>query len=110
MTAQNSQSVTQAGITPAQLTPQATDTIAEGQFGPFGVNARITTTGTATNVTVTDPNTTALGNAGTLVPLAAPATGVRYLFVPRAAINPATGLATINFSSVTGVTYELIRA
>lgn len=110
MTAQSSQAVTQAGITPAQLTPQTTDTINEAQFGPFGLMARIVTTGTATNVTVSDPTLTGLNNVGTPAVLAAPATGVRALFIPRAAINPATGVATLNFSSVTGVTYELYRA
>lgn len=110
MTAQNSQSVAQAGTTPTPLTPQTTDTISEANFGPYGLYARLITTGTTSNFTVTDPGATALGNAGTAVAVALPATGVRMVFIPRGAIAPATGLATITFSSVTGVTYELYRA
>jgi hypothetical protein len=111
MTLQVSQSVTTTAITPSQLTPAASDTIAEGSFGPTGVNARITTTGTATDVAVLDPNVTPQGNAGTVVPQTMPATGVRKIFIPRSAINPSTGVATVTFSGArTGVTYELDRA
>jgi hypothetical protein len=111
MTLQVSQSVTATGITPAQLTPAASDTIAEGSFGPAGVNARITTTGTATDVAVLDPTFTPQSNPGTVTPVSCPATGIRKLFIPRSAINPATGVATVTFSGArTGVTYELDRA
>lgn len=111
MTLQVSQSVVATGTTPAALTPAATDTIAEGSFGPAGLYARVITTGTATNVTVQDPNLTVLGNAGTPVAVAAPATGVRMIFIPRSAVNPATGVASVDFSGArTGVTYELYRA
>jgi hypothetical protein len=101
------QSILQAGTTPAAQTPSASDTIAAGSFGVNGVAMRVITTGTLSNISVLDPTTTGLGNAGTLVPLAAPATGARMLLVPRAAINPATGVATITSSSQTGLTYEL---
>jgi hypothetical protein len=101
------QSILQAGTTPAPQTPSASDTIAAGSFGSQGVAVRAITPGTASNISVLDPTTTGLGNAGTLVPLAAPATGSRMLLVPRAAINPATGVATITSSSQTGLTYEL---
>lgn len=104
------QNITATGTTPSPLTPAASDTIAVGSFGPRGVIARIITTGTATNVTVVDPGTTALGNSGDSAVLAAPATGVRMLLIPRAAIDPSDGVATIEFSgALTGVTYELYR-
>lgn len=110
MALQASQNIVQAGTTPSALTPSASETIAEGSFGPTGVIARVITTGTATNVTVSDPGTTALGNAGTAAVVAAPSTGVRMILIPRAAIAPATGLATVLFSgALTGVTYELYR-
>lgn len=109
MALQVSQNIVQAGTTPAAITAASSDTIADGSFGPTGVICRIITTGTGSNVTITDPGTTALNNAGTPAVLAAPATGVRMMLIPRAAINPATGLATINFSSITGLTYELYR-
>lgn len=111
MALQASQTVTTAGITPASITPTASDTIAASSFGSQGVAMRIATTGTATNVAVLDPGATpGLGNPGTVTPLACPGTGVRKLLIPLGAINPATGVATVTFSgALTGVTYELDR-
>jgi hypothetical protein len=111
MTAQNTQSVSNGALTtPTPLTPQAADTIARAQFGPNGVLGRIITTGTATTLTVSDPTTTGLGNVGTLASQTAPATGSRMFFVPIAAINPSTDVATLNWSgALTGVTYEAYR-
>lgn len=110
MTAQNTQSVSNGVLTtPIPLTPQAADTIARNQFGPTGVLLIITTTGTATTLTVSDPTTTGLGNAGTLASQVCPATGVRWAFVPYAAIA-SNDQATLNFSgALTGVTYNAIR-
>lgn len=111
MTLQASQSVVTTGTTPAALTPAASDTIAEGSFGQYGLYARVITTGTATDVAVLDPNVTPQGNPGTVTAVSAPATGVRMVFIPRAAINAATGVATVTFSGArTGVTYELYKA
>lgn len=110
MTLQVSQSVVTTGTTPAALTPAASDTIAEGSFGPTGLYARVITTGTNTDVAVLDPNVTVQGNPGTVTAVSAPATGVRMVFIPRSAIN-ASGVATLTFSGArTGVTYELYRA
>ncbi|MET0416381.1 MAG: hypothetical protein ABW022_10205 [Actinoplanes sp.] len=111
MTAQVSQNVVVAGTTPAALTPAATDTISEGQFGNNGLYARVITTGTATTVTTLDPNRTSIGNAGVGAAVTCPATGIRMIFIPRGAIDPATGSASLTFSgALTGVTYELYRA
>jgi hypothetical protein len=110
MTLQVTQQAVQAGVTPSALTPAASDTIAEASFGPNGLNARVITTGTATDFAVTDPNTTPLGYTGTATVVSCPATGVRVISIPRGAINQATGLATVTFSGArTGVTYELYR-
>lgn len=110
MTAQVSQSIVTTGTTPSALTPAASDTFTSAQIGPNGAIMRVITTGTATDVGVQDPNLTAQGNAGTVVAVSAPATGVRMIYVPRAAINPATDLVTVTFSGArTGVTYELYR-
>jgi hypothetical protein len=115
MTLQVSQSITApaSGVltTPTALTPAATDTFAESSFGPTGLILAVVTTGTLTNLTVLDPGLTPLGDAATVPSLAGTATGTRYLFVPRAAINPATNLASITFSgALTGVTYSAFRA
>jgi hypothetical protein len=110
MALQASQSIVAAGTTPSAITPTASDTIASSSFGDQGVIMRVITTGTSTNVAIQDPGTTGLGNAGTVTPVAAPSTGVRMILIPRAAISPATGLATVTFSgALTGVTYELYR-
>jgi len=111
MTAQLTQSVSNGVLTnPSPLTPAAVDTIDRSQFGPNGVMGRVITTGTLTTLTVTDPTTTGLGNVGTLASQTTSATGNAMFFIPLAAIAPATGLATLNWSGArTGVTYELYR-
>ena len=114
MTLQVSQSVNAPGAgtltTPTALTPAATDTISQDTFGPNGLLMIVVTTGTLTNVTVLDPGVTALSYAGTVPSLAGTATGHRALVIPRSAINPATGLASVTFSgALTGVTYYLFR-
>lgn len=111
MALQASQSVLLAGTTPSAITPSASDTIGAASFGSIGVYMRVITTGTATNVSILDPNTTAQGNPGTVTPVAAPSTGVRMILIPLTAISSSTGLATVTFSgALTGVTYELYRA
>lgn len=92
--------------TPVPITPQTTETFAESCFGQQGLRLRIISTGTAPTVTVADPGYTPSSNPGTASGLSQPATGNRELLVPRSAINPATGVATVTFSTVTGVTYE----
>lgn len=111
MTLNAAQSVVTTGTTPAPFTPTASDTIAAIDIIPGGgCVLRVVTTGTATNVAVLDPNLTAQGNAGTVVPVAAPSTGVRYILVPPSAVNPATGVATVTFSgALTGVTYDIVK-
>jgi hypothetical protein len=114
MTLQVSQSVNAPGAgtltTPTALTPAATDTISQDSFGPNGLLMVLVTTGTTTNVTVLDPGVTPQGYAGTVPTLTGTATGHRALVIPRTAINPSTGLASITFSgALTGVSYYLFR-
>lgn len=115
MTLQASQTITGPGglsalITPTPLTPAATDTIDQSSFGPNGLIMFVVTTGTTTDVTIAEPGVTPEGYAGTVPTLTGTATGHRAMLIPRAAINPATGLATITFSGArTGVSYYLLR-
>lgn len=115
MTLQASQTIVGPGgqttlQTPTALTPAATDTIDQSSFGPTGLIMFVVTTGTQTDVTIAEPGTTPEGYAGTVPTLTGTATGHRAVFIPRAAINPATGLATVTFSGArTGVTYYLFR-
>lgn len=106
MTLMAPQSILQAGTTPAPITPTASDTINGSTQGPTGWALRVITAGTASNISVLDPNPTALGNPGTVTALAAPATGVRMLFIPKAAVN-GSGQVTVTSSSQTNLTYEL---
>lgn len=109
MAAQVAQSVTATATAPVPITPSGSDTIAASNFGPNGVLLRVITTGTTTNVTVLDPGFSPMSNAGTAFLQAMPATGVRNILIPAAAINSA-GAATVTFSgALTGITYELYR-
>lgn len=109
MTLLSPQSVVQTGTTPVPITPTASDTIPGSTAGPNGWFMRVITTGTASNISVLDPTPTQISNPGTVTPLAAPATGVRMLLIPRGAIN-SSGQVTVTSSSQTGLTYELYSA
>ena len=111
MTLNAAQSVITTGTTPAPYTPTASDTISGNDIIPGGgCVLRVVTTGTATNVSVLDPNVTSQGNPGTVTAVACPSSGVRYILVPVAAVNNSTGVATVTFSgALTGVTYDLIK-
>lgn len=110
MTLRTPQSVVTTGTTPTAITPTASDTFPVASMGPNGLFLRVITTGTATNVAVLDPGFTPSSNPGTVTAVAAPATGVRMILVPRSA-GDTTGVATVTFSgALTGVTYEIYTA
>lgn len=110
MALQTPQSVVTTGTTPSAFAPNASDTIPGSTAGPNGWFLRVITTGTATNVGINDPGFTAISNPGTVTAVAAPATGVRMILVPRGAID-STGVVTVTFSGArTGVTCELYIA
>jgi hypothetical protein len=110
MTLRTPQSVVTTGTTPSAITPTASDTFPGSAFGPNGMFLRVITTGTATNVAVLDPGFSPSSNPGTVTPVAAPATGIRMILVPRTAID-SSGVATVTFSgALTGVTYETYTA
>lgn len=110
MALQTPQSVVTTGTTPTAFSPNASDTIPGPTAGPNGWFLRVITTGTATNVSVLDPGSSAIGNPGTVTPTAAPATGVRMILIPRGAID-ASGVVTVQFSGTrSGVTCELYTA
>lgn len=104
------QSVLLASTTPSVITPTVSDTISGNDILPGGgCIIRVITAGTVTNVSVLDPNLTSQGNAGTVVAVACPATGIRMILIPVTAVNPGTNLATITFSSITTVTVEAYK-
>lgn len=112
MAALTSVSITAAGGTPAPVAVAASDTIAANQFGSTGCILRVINAGgVIDNVTVTDPNLTIIGGTGTPAAVPVPiTTGIRMIFIPLAAINQSTQVATVNHSSVASVTCELFRS
>jgi hypothetical protein len=111
MAALTPQSVVTTGTTPSAITPSASDTIAVATAGSAGWNLRVITTGTSSNISISDPGFTPSSNPGTVTPVAAPATGVRMIFIPRSAASPSTGNVTVTASgALTGMTYELYTA
>lgn len=110
MAALTSSSLSLAGTLAAPAAVSASDTIAETQFGTFGVLLRVINGGgSPDNVTISDPNLTAVGNAGTVTPVAVTNATTKTFYIPRSSINAATGNATVAHSFTTSVTYELYR-
>lgn len=97
-----------AVCTPASAS--ASDTLTLAQLQPGGVNLRISTSGTTSNVSVSDSGATPSGNPGTVTPIAMGATEVRYVFISPTQANLGTGLVTITSSSQTGLKYEVTPA
>lgn len=109
MALQSAQSITTVAAAAVPITPSGSDTIPSSSFGVQGVLMRVITTGTTTNVTVLDPGFSDMSNPGTALLQAMPATGVRNILIPNAAVN-SSGVATVTFSgALTGITYELYR-
>jgi len=110
MTLNAAQTVVLTGTTSVPFTATTSDTVSSSDVVPGGgAVIRVITTGTVTNVSVLDPNVTSQGNAGTVVAVATPATGSKYILIPVSAVNASTGVATIQFSTTTGVTYDLLK-
>lgn len=110
MGALTSTSVTQAGVAPAPVAVAASDTIADTQFGSNGCHLRVINGGASPdNVSVADPGKTASSNPGTVTPVAVPAGATRKIYIPRSAIDPNSGNATVTHSFTTTVTCELDR-
>lgn len=96
-------------VTPAAVA--ASDTIASSQFGSGSlILGVINGGGVGITVTLEDPGTTAVGNAGAEVAQSVPAGETRYIKVTRNHVDPATGVATITYSATASVTYTLMKA
>jgi hypothetical protein len=71
----------------------------------------VQTTGTSTNLTVSDAGSTPAGNATTATAIAMSATQIKSIYISPKRADPATGLVTLTASgALTGVTYELYPA
>jgi hypothetical protein len=99
---------TGAVCTTASASPS--DTITQTQLGTAGCNLRISTAGTASNVSISDGGATPSSNPGTVTPIAMGATEVRYAFISPSQANIGTGLVTITSTSQTLLKYEVTPA
>lgn len=88
----------------------ASDTLTQTQLGSAGVNLRISTAGTTSNVSISDGGATPSSNPGTVTPIAMAATEVRYVYISPTQVNLGTGLVTITSSSQTNLKYEVTPA
>lgn len=103
-------SVTSAATTVAPAASSTSDTISTNDIGTNGALLNIINgSGGSINVTVADPNTTAVGNAGTAVAQAVANGADRWFRISPAHVNTSTGVATVTLSSAASVTYKLIR-
>jgi hypothetical protein len=103
-------SVTSAATTVTAAAVTTSDTVLSSDIGTNGALLNvINASGGSINVTISDPNTTAIGNAGTAVAQAVGAGVDRWFRLSPGHVNSSTGVATVAFSSATSVTYKLIR-
>lgn len=101
----------QSAVNVAPLAVSSSDTIAASDIGGSGVLLQVINgSGGSINVTISDPNTTAVGNAGTTTPQPVANSTDRWFRILPGHVNPATGLATVAYSGTTTVTYKAIKA
>ncbi len=102
---------TAAGTVVTGTTPTASDTIAASLLGDAGCILRCQTTGTSTNLTVSDAGATPAGNTTTATAITMSATQIKMIYISPKRADLATGLVTLTASgALTGVTYELYPA
>jgi hypothetical protein len=103
-------SVVSAATNVAGAAVSASDTIAAADIGVNGALLNVINgSGGSINVTLLDPGTTDVGNAGTAVLQAVANATDRWFRLSPFHVNPATGVATVTYSATATVTYKLIR-
>lgn len=103
-------SVTTSATTVTAAAAATSNTISASDIGNKGVLLNIiNASGGSINVTLDDPTTTAVGNAGTEVAQAVANSADRWFKVTKNHVDPSTGVATVTLSSASSVTYKLIR-
>jgi hypothetical protein len=101
----------QTKVTVAGTPVAASDTLTASDIGVNGVLLNVINGGGGSiNVTITDPNTTAVGNVGTTTAQAVANGTDGWFRILPAHVNPVSGLATVSYSGTTTVTYKAIRA
>lgn len=103
-------SVTSAATTVSAAAAATSNTISASDIGNKGCLLNIINgAGAPINVTLEDPGTTAVGNAGTEVAQAVANGADRWFKITPKHVDPATGVATVTLSSATTITYKLLR-
>lgn len=104
-------SVTSAATTVTAAAVSSSDTVSASDIGTNGALLQVINgSGGSINVTISDPGTTAVGNAGTTSPQAVAAGADRWFRLSPGHVNPSTNVATVAYSGTSSVTYKLIRA
>lgn len=101
----------QTKVTVAGTAVSASDTLTASDLGTNGVLLQVINGGGASiNVTIADPNSTVVGNAGTPAAQAvANGTDGWFRILPQHA-GLVSQLATVTYSATTSVTYKAFRA
>ncbi len=101
----------QAATAVAAAAVASTDTISASDIGTAGVLLQVINgSGGSINVTISDPGTTTVGNAGTTSAQAVANGQDRWFRILPGHVNQSTGLATVAYSGTTSVTYKAIKA
>lgn len=103
-------SVTTTATTVTAAAVSSSDTVAQSDIGTDGALLNVINgSGASITFTVSDPGSTPVGNAGTASAQTVAAGTDKWFRLAPGHVNPATGVATITYSSATTVTYKLIR-
>lgn len=95
-------------VTPAAV-PSLSETVAASAIGTNGALLNvINASGGGITVTLADPGTTGIGNAGTTTAQTVSNSANRWFRLSPGHVNQATGVANVAFSVNTSVTYLLI--
>lgn len=101
----------QTKVTVSGTAVSASDTLTASDIGTTGVLLNVINGGGGSiNVTISDPGTTGVGNAGTTTPQAVANGTDGWFRITPAHVNLVSGQATVAYSGTTSVTYKAIRA
>jgi hypothetical protein len=102
--------VVAAGAAVSLTAVAASDTIATADVGTRGLIYEVSNAGGSTDtVTISDPGTTAAGNAGVAATVAVAAGARKRMYIGPANVNQTTGVATVSHSFTTSVTAEAYK-
>lgn len=101
----------QSKVTVGGSAVSSSDTIAASDIGQNGVLLNVINgSGGSINVTIGDPGTTIVGNAGTTTAQAVANGTDGWFRILPGHVNQTTQVATVTYSATTSVTYKAIKA